>query len=274
MRSYLFAPAADDRLVPKALASEADVVVLDLEDAMLPALRGRAEETLLRHTEAIADRPTDVRVGVDDDGSYRADDVELAVRIGARSVRLPKVESPDAVATVAEQLERLGGAQPLHLTVESARGLAGVTDFAAASSRVTHVVFGERDFLADLGVDAPGTITDHARAALAVAARTAGLAAPIDGAFVDLEDGAGLRHAAQSAKALGFWGKSAIHPAQVAVIHDVFRHSDAQVEWAQAVIAAHRDAGTEGRAVAVVDGSFVDAAIVRRAMRILEEVEA
>lgn len=267
MRSYLFVPGTDARLVPKALRSDADVVVLDLEDAVVPGQQSNGRAVLLEHAPEIAARPTHLRVGWSGD-RYAAEDVELAIAIGVTALRLPKAEGASMIEPI---LETLPGQSALHIhpTIESALGLTEVAEMAACSSAVERFVFGERDFIADLGIDEPGPLTDHARAELAIRSRAAGLLPPIDGAYIHFGDPAGLRRSAERARTLGFWGKSAIHPAQLSVIHDVFSHSREQIEWAERVTVAYEEALSRGRAVSIVDGTFVDAAVVRRAREIL-----
>lgn len=272
MRSYLFVPASSERLVPKALASHADVVVLDLEDAIVDGAKEYAREILRTHERSIRERLTHVRVGTTPDG-YDHRDVELAAVVGAAGIRLPKADDPDAVASVARQLDSTSSDLILHITIESALGLTRVGELARSSNRVERAVFGERDFVADLGVDGPGLLTDHARAILSISSRAAGLRAPIDGAFIGLEDEDGLRRSATTAKQLGFWGKSAIHPSQLAVIHEVFEPAPHEVEWAKRVRQAHDEAQASGSGVTVLDGVFVDAAVARRAAMLAGEDE-
>lgn len=270
MRSYLFAPATDERLVPKALASDADVVVLDLEDSVAPGAQGTGHDVLRQNRQQIIDRPTHLRVGWES-GSYAAGDVELAIELGVTALRLPKAEEPDQIRTVLEVLGEAATVR-IHPTVESALGLSRVADIAACSSHIERFVFGERDFMADVGVDEPGPLTTHARADLALKSRAARLLQPIDGAYIHIDDPDGLRQSAERARSLGFWGKSALHPAQLPVIHDVFSHSPERIAWAERVTDAHAAALTSGRSVLVLDGTFIDAAIVRRAAEILKGV--
>jgi citrate lyase subunit beta/citryl-CoA lyase len=268
VRSYLFAPGTDARLVPKALASDADIVVIDLEDAVLSGARSAGHRVLAEHRAEIAARPTHLRIGWAGN-AYALEDVEWALEVGVTALRLPKAETAAMIEPVLGTL----GEDPtirLHPTIESALGLANVSEMAAASAAVERFVFGERDFLADVGVDQPGPLTDHARAQLALTSRAVGVLQPIDGAFIHLDDPAGLHRSAERARQFGFWGKSAIHPAQLPVIHEVFSHSPKLIDWAKRVTAAHEEALEAGKAVSVVDGTFIDAAVVRRAADILE----
>jgi citrate lyase subunit beta/citryl-CoA lyase len=258
--------------VHKALESAADAVVLDLEDSIDQSARAIAHEILLAASDAIGRRPTHLRVGMID-GAYRPEDVELAGRLMIEAVRLPKVESAAAVTSVGSTLGSIGANTAIHLTVESAAGLAHLGPLAEASDRVSRIVFGERDFLADLGVGEPGPLTDHARASIAVTSRALRLAAPIDGAFIDLTDDEGLRNSCRRARRLGFGGKSALHPRQLETIHEVFSPNQEEIEQAIAIVEAYDAARASGEVTTVVEGRFVDEAVARRARSVIESGE-
>ncbi len=267
-RSYLFAPASHEVLVNKALSSEADVVVLDLEDAIADADRTQAHRILTTAADRFVERPTHVRVGVGDDG-YRIDDLDLVARTEVEAVRLPKASDPAWVESVVRRLDTVGSRAVIHLTVESAAGLARMADLVAVSDRITRVVFGERDFLADVGVDEPGPLTDHARAEIAIMSRACALGAPIDGAYIDLEDDAGLKQSCERARRLGFGGKSALHPRQLEVIHLVFSPSVEDQDRARVIVDAFEAARRRGEVTTMVAGRFVDEAVARRARSVL-----
>jgi citrate lyase subunit beta / citryl-CoA lyase len=269
-RSHLFAPASNEELVDKALSSEADAVVLDLEDAVTDLVS--AHQILASASHRFAERPTHVRVGLDRDG-YRTDDLDRLAGTALEAVRLPKVFDPGWVRSVSEHLDAAGSRAVIHLTVESAGGLARLTELVTASNRVSRVVFGERDFLADLGVDEPGLLTDHARADVAIVSRAHGLGTPIDGAYIDLEDDEGLRRSCERARGFGFGGKSALHPRQLEVIHQVFSPSGADRDRAQGIVDAYEVAKSRGEATTVVSGRFVDEAVARRAKAVVESAE-
>lgn len=267
MRSYLFAPATNPALIPKALASDADVVVLDLEDAILDGQSEEGHDLLRAHREAIAARPTHIRIGVEDEG-YAIDDLAVAIEVGAAGIRLPKASDPHLVSALVSKVPA-SESFAIHLTIEDAVGLGNLAEMAACSEQITKAIFGERDFMADLGVNTVGPLTDHARADLAISSRQAGLGRPIDGAYIDVKDLDGLRASAQKAKSLGFWGKSAIHPIQVPVINEVFTPTASEIEWARRVGEAYSESVAAGSGVAMVDGQFVDAAVARRARDLL-----
>ena len=270
-RSHLFAPASNEQLVNKALASSADAVVLDLEDSIDQSDRTMAHEILNAASHLIAGRPTHMRLGMTD-GAYHPEDVALAVSLGVEAIRLPKAESVDAVTSVDVVLAENTGVA-IHLTIESATGLLRLEELAGTSERVSRIVFGERDFLADMGVNEPGLLTDHARGSIAITSRALGLAPPIDGAFIDLDDEPGLRRACERAKSLGFSGKSALHPRQLSVIHSVFSPSEEEIERATAIVNAYDAALQKGDVTTVVAGRFIDEAVARRARSVLTNPE-
>jgi citrate lyase subunit beta/citryl-CoA lyase len=218
-----------------------------------------------------------VRIGRGDRG-YDAGDLSAVVAPGLHAVRLPKAVSGAEVHAVGERLawlERAAGMTvgqiAVYPAVESAAGAWHVLDLARAHPRVARLVFGAADFLADIGAPhgADDIAASYARQRLVLASRTAGIGAPVDGAHIALDDPEGLRRAALAARNLGFSGKSAIHPRQVSVIHEVFQPTEAELALAARVLRTYDEAQALGRATAVTDGVFVDAAVAARARRVL-----
>jgi citrate lyase subunit beta / citryl-CoA lyase len=276
-RSYLYAPGSSERVVGKAIEAGADVVILDLEDAVAPAEKPAARR-LVADRIAAGPHPVEVHVRVNRtaDG-FAAEDVRAAVQPGLGALRLPKVEDPDHVraldALLAELEEAAGmdvGAVALYPTVESAAGAVRLADVLAASPRTARVAFGATDFLADIrasGDDALATL--HARSAMVLTSRAAGVGPPVDSVHTHLDDVEGLRLACLQARALGFFGKSVIHPRQLPVVHEVFTPTESELARARAVVAAFDDAGESGTGSIAVDGEFIDAAVVARARALL-----
>lgn len=276
-RSYLYAPGSNERILAKVLDAGADAVILDLEDAVPldQKLSARAAVAAL-----VAARAADVscevhvRVNVAASGGSDLDDVRAVVAPGLAALRLPKSEDPDDVREVAALLDALEiergmtpGAVRLYPTVESVVGLDRARELAASSPRVATLVYGPADLAADLGIPEPDDrdATLLARASLVLACRLAGVGAPVDGAYTAVNDLEGLGATAAWARRLGFGGKSALHPRQLPVLHAVFTPTDEEVAHANAVVASLAD----GRAVAMVDGGFVDPAVVARAHNVL-----
>lgn len=276
-RSYLYAPGSNERILAKVLDAGADAVILDLEDAVPldQKISARAAVAAL-----VAARAADVscevhvRVNVAASGGSDLDDVRAVVAPGLAALRLPKSEDPDDVREVAALLDALEiergmtpGAVRLYPTVESVVGLDRARELAASSPRVATLVYGPADLAADLGIPEPDDrdATLLARASLVLACRLAGVGAPVDGAYTAINDLEGLGATAAWARRLGFGGKSALHPRQLPVLHAVFTPTDEEVAHANAVVASLAD----GRAVAMVDGGFVDPAVVARAHNVL-----
>jgi len=273
IRSYLYAPGSNPRVMEKALAAGADAVILDLEDSVAPedklAARGQVAAVVAR---AVVPE-LHVRVNHGPDGPD-LDDVAAVTAPGLTGIRLPKVGSAGEVRAVADaldSLEDIGGMAPgtvrLYLSIETAAAALAATELAAAP-RVARLVFGATDFLADIG--SPGTVdgpaTALARGMLVLASRAAGIGAPVDCVYTALGDEDGLRRGARAARDLGFFGKSVIHPRQIPVVHDVFTPSAAELDDARRVL-AHAEA--HGAGATRLDGELIDAAVVARARRLV-----
>lgn len=280
-RSYLYAPGSDPRVMRKALTAGADAVVLDLEDAVAPDAKDTARAEVAALLAEVVDEPPDdthvhVRINRDGDGYLEAD-LDAVVVPGLDGLRLPKAETPEAVAEVAArvgELERARGLDPGHVrlypTVESALGAVSVAALVSASPRVARAAIGTTDLLADLGASGDDDLaTLHVRSELVLRSRVAGVGPPIDSVHTDLADDDGLLAAARRARALGFHGKSVIHPRQLARVHEVFTPTDAEVAEAERVVAALAAAERDQRGAVQVDGRFVDAAVVARARAVL-----
>jgi citrate lyase subunit beta/citryl-CoA lyase len=269
-RSYLFVPGHRADRFDKALASGADAVVLDLEDAVAPPDKEGAREALARYMAA-ADEATRQRLVVrinDEHTLWFDDDLALLAAANAPAVMLPKAET---VATLARVRSACPGIDVLAL-IESARGVLNAEALAAAEG-VQRLVFGTLDFALDLDlVDDPaaGPVgLDAAASRLAWASRAAALPLPVAGVTADIHDPAILRADFARARAHGFGAKLCIHPKQVAWVHEALRPTEAEVEWAQRVLAAA--ASTQG--AVQLDGRMVDRPVVERARRLLERAD-
>lgn len=279
LRSYLYAPGDNPRLLDKVYGAGADAVVLDLEDAVAPARKAEARALVAARLAALAPEgpPTYVRINAVATTWWR-DDLVAVVRQGIAGLRIGKVESAQQVMAVATELNRLEhergltpGAIGLIPMIESAVGVLHAPAIAAAA-RVEALAFGAADFLADIAGDADSheTSTAYARSAVVIAARSANIHAPIASVFTDLQDLDGLARTTGAARRLGFFGRSAIHPAQVAVINDAFTPTAVELANARALAAAFDQAEAAGQAVAQLgDGRFVDRPIVDRARALL-----
>ena len=257
-RSYLFAPGHNRRLLGKVFDAGADAVMLDLEDAVPPDAKDKAR-TLV--AEALADHDAWVRVNPPRTDLCAAD--LHAVAQDAYGIRIPKTESAADVEWVAQRAP----GKPIISAIESAAGLLAAAEIAAVPG-VRHLAMGGVDLRKDLHAEAGTLQTLYARSHIVVASRAAGIEPPIDSVFPELENEAGLRAEAEFARSLGFFGKSAIHPRQLVILHDVFTPSHAEVAWAGGVVGAFESAGRE--ALRLPSGEFVDVPVAERARRVLE----
>ncbi|GAA2077853.1 CoA ester lyase [Streptomyces albiaxialis] len=267
--TWLYAPGDRPGVVAKALGSGADVVLVDLEDAVAP---DRKEYARAATAELLADPapgPVPIHVRVNAlDGPLAEDDVRtLAGLPGLAGLRLPKVTGPADLARVAAWAD--GTPPPLYALLENALGVERAYEIAAGPPAPHGIALGEADLRADLGVangpgQGPGLA--YARGRAIVAARAAGLAPPPQSVYPDVRDLAGLAASCAEGRALGFLGRTAIHPRQLPVIEEAFRPTAAEVEAAEQIV---RAALTDAGALALPDGRFVDAAVVAGARRTL-----
>jgi citrate lyase subunit beta / citryl-CoA lyase len=257
-RSYLFAPGHNAKLLHRVFEAGADAVMLDLEDAVPPDAKDTARAMV---AEALADHPAWVRVNAARTERCEAD--LAAVGGWAFGIRIPKAESADDVHWVAERAP----GKPIICAIESARGVLAAAEIAAAPG-VRHLAMGGVDLQSDLNAGNGNLQTLYVRSHLVVVSRAAGLEPPIDSVWPRLDDEAGLREQATFARSLGFFGKSAIHPRQLPILHEVFTPSERELGWAREVVAAFEAAG--GAALRLPGGEFVDLPVARRARRLLE----
>jgi citrate lyase subunit beta / citryl-CoA lyase len=274
MRSKLFVPASRPELFAKALASAADALSFDLEDAVAPERKPQARADLrafLQTDDALATGKTlIVRVNALDSPHFAAD-IDAIARNGVSLINLPKPEHPDDVRAAAEAIEAAerdnGVTAPigLLLNVESPKALRMAAELAGAHPRVAGLQLGLGDLFEPLGIARRETgAIQQALFALRIAAGEAGVFA-YDTAFANIKDADGFRAEAQMARAYGFIGKSCIHPSQIAMANEVFRPSDEDIAHAVRVVEAARDADAKGIGAYVVDGKMIDPPFVERA---------
>jgi citrate lyase subunit beta/citryl-CoA lyase len=282
LRSFLFAPGNHARRVEKALSLGADAVILDLEDAVATAEKRATRDAVITALKRPRRALLYVRVNaIDTEFCYG--DLTAIVRPGLDGVILPKVESAAGLATadwLLAQLEREQGLAPRAIDlvpiIETARGLNQIDAILAAGTRVKRIAFGAGDFTLDVNMAWSRNEAElaYARAKIVTASRAAGIEAPFDTVWVDLADEEGLEASARTALGFGFQGKMCIHPNQIAVVNRVFTPSDAEVAFAERVVAAFARAEAEGSAAIQLDGKFIDYPILYRAQRVLEKIGA
>ncbi|MFC5236293.1 CoA ester lyase [Pseudonocardia zijingensis] len=267
-RTLLFVPGDRPDRIARAIATDADAVAVDLEDAVAPAAKPVARTSAVTAVHAAEPRANlFLRVNALSDPEFAAD-LAVAQDLLPRltGVLLPKAETPEDVRRLDDLL---GGAAALLPIVETSRGVLAAPAIAAASPRVATLLFGTLDLAADLGVTPTvgGRELLHARSQVVLATAAAGLPGPLDGPHAALDDTDGLVRASTLARELGFSGKVVLHPRQLAPVREAFAPTEAELTRAREVLDAAREAGTG--AFRLPDGTFVDAPVVRRAAALL-----
>lgn len=283
-RSWLFVPGDRPERYPKALGSGAHAVIFDLEDSVAAENVESARRSL---SELLSADRQDVRVRqfvrVRESAPYAELHADLAAVVapGLDGLVLPKVDDARVIVRVEAALdvwESLRGLAPgqtrIAVLVESPSALRVAAELAGASPRVAALCFGAEDYAKATGLaadDGSEGLT-HARAEVAMASHAAGVEA-VDMVSREFRDLEALERSVRRGRGLGFGGKLAIHPDQVATINAGFRANAAELERARRIIRAYDDAGLDGRGVLSVDGEMVDAPVVERARQLLAEAE-
>jgi citrate lyase subunit beta/citryl-CoA lyase len=265
-RTYLFVPGNRPERFPKALASGADAVVLDLEDAVAPVDKAAARAAVAEFLSAASHSArAGLVVRVNDEATpWFESDLAMLAAVHATAVMLPKAEQPATIAHVRAVCAHIR-VLPL---IETARGVLACEALAAAPG-VERLAFGTLDFAVDLDLSGDPIGFDYAASRIALASRVAGIAAPVAGVTAALDDEAQLLADLARARAHGFGGKLCIHPRQVQPIHRALQPTDAELDWARRVVAA-----AEASTGAVqVDGRMVDQAVFKRAHALLARAQ-
>lgn len=284
-RTFLFTPGDHARRVERALGSEADAAILDLEDAVALSAKVAARDAVA--AALAAPRRTRAYVRVNGFATpFCFGDIGAVVGPRLDGVVLPMLEDPAQLVAVdwaMAALERDRGLPErgidLMPIVETGRGLARCRALAEAAAaldgRVRRLAFGAGDYTLDLGI--AWTLEEAelaaARAEVVLASRSARLEPPVDTVFVELREVEAFGRSCRRAAALGFQGKMCIHPDQLPVANAVFGPAPEEVERARRVVAAFAEAEARGVASIQVDGRFVDYPIVARARRVLALAE-
>ena len=306
-RSELAVPGSNTRMLEKAPTAGADMVFLDLEDAVAPDDKQQARKNVI---EALNDLDwsacaVSVRInGLDTHYCYR-DVVDVVEQAGDKldTLLIPKVGTPADilfVSTLLEQIEAAKGYDPIniHILIETALGMANVETIAqTCPQRLEAMVFGVADYAAStqarttqMGGANPdyymlthpdnegarerhwGDQWHYAISRMVVACRAYGLR-PIDGPFGDISDPDGFLAVSRSVSALGVEGKWAIHPSQVELANQVFTPADTEVDRARRILLAMEEAAREGRGAVALDGRLIDAASIRQAQVMVDKAE-
>ncbi len=277
-RSVLYMPSSNERALEKAKSIPCDALILDLEDAVAPDAKASARENAVAAVRSGQYGRRELVIRVNAAGTeWFWDDLIAACHAGPDGILVPKVASGREVRNAVNALERHHAPARTRLwaMVETPAAILTVGKLASASPRLACLVMGTNDLVKELDAEhVPGREPIVTALSIAVlAARAAGIAI-VDGVYNDVRDPEGLEAECRQGRALGFDGKTLIHPDQVEICNRVFAPSDEQVQDAQGVIEAFETATAEGRGVATYKGKLVENLHVETARRVLESREA
>ena len=268
-RSFIFTPGLRPDMYPKALASGADIVCVELEDGIAPKDKAEAREKAL----ALFEKPQA------DDGVERIvrinsmrerfgiEDVNaiLASKTPPPALMMPKVRTPDEVTILDQLLTEAGHETRLHVIIETNEGLEAAFEIAKCSDRIDAMFFGGVDMAAELRCQNNYDALLYARSRVVHASAAAGLDV-IDVPYLDLDDPDGMRIEAERVRDLGFSGKGSVHPKQIAALNEVFTPSEAQITRARRIISEFEKANT---GLVVIDGKLIEKPVLRDMYRIV-----
>jgi len=268
-RSFIFTPGLKPEMFPKALASGADIVCVELEDGIAPKDKAEARRNAL----ALFEQPQA------DDGVERIvrinsmrerfgiEDVNavLATDTPPPALMMPKVRTPDEVVMLDQLLTEAGHATRLHVIIETNEGLEAAFEIARCSPRIDAMFFGGVDMAAELRCQNTFESMIYARSRVVHASAAAGLDV-IDVPFLDLDDPEGMRVEAEKVRDLGFAGKGSVHPKQIAALNEVFTPTQAQIARARRIISEFEKADT---GLVVIDGKLIEKPALRDMYRIV-----
>lgn len=282
LRSLLFVPGNQAKMLAKAESVAADVVVPDLEDSVPDAEKANARATTVSFLPRLAATRRLVVPRVNSLSSpWLEDDLAAVVGPSVFGISVGKIDSPgdiEEIAVLLTRLERRSGLSVGHVKlvpwIETAKAIVHCHSICAASERIVAAAFGAEDLAHDLRIERGDDETQllYARSALCVAARAAGVVA-LETPHFKLRDPEGLRASSLAARRLGFEGRFAIHPEQIETIDACFAPAPAEIEHARRIVAAYEEAEKRGRASTSLDGRVIDVPVVKRARALLASLD-
>lgn len=271
-RSALYMPGANPRALDKGRSLAADVLIMDVEDGVLPDAKIEARQRIVSEIAAGGYGPREIVVRINGMGTdWFADDIAAFAVSGADALLVPKVDGPETVRRVAENMDAVGAPAGMGIwcMLETPLGVLNARDTAAAHSRLRAFTLGTADLSKELHADlhAPDRLPLLTSIGLAIlAARAYGLSV-LDAPHFNLDDDDGFLRACRQGKSFGFDGKTLLHPKTIAPANEVYGPSAEEIDWSRRVIASWSEAAKEGKGVTLLDGKLVENLHVAEAER-------
>ena len=282
IRTALFVPGDRPERVDKAVAAGADMVIIDLEDAVPISKKAEVRPWVRDKVQQHKDKLLMVRVNALDTGYFQGD-LDAVVVDGLAAVMVPKVETEDDIHLINERLletERKNritiGSIALIPLIESARAIQNIYHIVSVKTdpdRLWTVAFGAADYTLSMGIEMTPDAAElnYPRSRMAVACRASGIAAPIESPYmIDIKDMAGLETDTRRSKQLGFQGRLCVHPGQVGLCNEIYSPGPDEIEQARKVIQAFEEAQANNQAAIQLDGKFIDQPVVERSRMVLK----
>lgn len=281
-RSLLFIPGNNERFLVKSTSLKPDILCFDLEDSVPSNDKQVARKLVAEHlVSRQEDKESSIYVRINSvDSGLVEEDLDKIIVNGLDGIVIPKISNSQEVIEIAEKIETLvskrGFSSRIRIipSIETAKGVINANSIALAHENVVALVFGVFDYLYDMNIDVEyddGISYDYARSKIPVDAKAAGIEV-LDGIWQEVNDIDGLIKDATNARKLGYSGKTLIHPSHIIPVHDIFRPTKKQIEWAEKVLAALQDAFEKGntKGAILLDGKMIDAVHYKQAKSVIK----
>ena len=266
-RSFIFTPGLQPEMFPKALASGADMVCIELEDGIAMKDKDEARKNTieaLKSLEVKNDVELVVRLNCQRTKNGLLDLEAIASnKLKVKAIMLPKVKTPDEITFIDDMLTDCGLDTDLHVIMETNQALESIYDIAHSSDRIVALYFGGEDMAAELRVENKLENLVYARSRLVHAGASKGVDV-IDVPYLNLEDMEGMKKEAQFVKNLGFTGKGSIHPKQISILNEIFTPSEEEINKAKKIMDQFKKANT---GLVVIDGKLIERPVLREMQR-------
>lgn len=281
-RSLLFIPGNNERFLVKSTSLKPDILCFDLEDSVPSNDKQVARNLVAEHLASrLEDKESSIYVRINSvDSGLVEEDLDKIIVNGLDGIVIPKISNSQEVIEIADKIETLvskrGFSSRIRIipSIETAKGVINANSIALAHENVVALVFGVFDYLYDMNIDVEyddGISYDYARSKIPVDAKAAGIEV-LDGIWQEVNDIDGLIKDATNARKLGYSGKTLIHPSHIIPVHDIFRPTKKQIEWAEKVLAALQDAFEKGntKGAILLDGKMIDAVHYKQAKSVIK----